>query len=138
MRFLPSLLQVEDRMTMAHGLESRVPLLDLELMEFLLALPVSIRMGGDNPKDLLRMAMAEELPRQVIEREDKMGFPVPFISWSRTSQDDHVQTLISSLQEREIPGLSVNSRERHSSESHIEARELWGGLVLESWLRSIE
>jgi len=138
LRFLPSLLQVEDRMTMAHGLESRVPLLDLELMEFLLALPVSIRMSGDNPKDLLRMAMAEELPRQVIEREDKKGFPVPFISWSRTSQDDHVQTLISSLKEREIPGLSVNSRERHSSESHIEARELWGGLVLESWLRSLE
>jgi asparagine synthase (glutamine-hydrolysing) len=138
LRFLPSLLQVEDRMTMAHGLESRVPFLDLELIEFLLALPFTIRMSGNNPKDLLRFAMADELPKEILAREDKMGFPVPFVAWGGEGQNHQAQALISSLQERQIPGILVNRLSPQSSESHIEARELWGGLILESWLRTLE
>ena len=137
-RFLPSLLQVEDRMTMAHGLESRVPLLDVELIEFVLALPYSVRMTGLNPKDLMRMSMVGELPQKVLDRKDKMGFPVPFVAWSKNGYNSHVWNLIQSLQEREIPGLTVSKAIYQSSESHIDARELWGGLLLASWFRSLE
>jgi len=137
-RFLPSLLQVEDRMTMAHGLESRVPLLDLELIEFVLALPYSVRMTGVNPKDLMRMSMEGELPQKVLDRRDKMGFPVPFLAWSKKGYKPQVQNLIQSLREREFPGLNISETNIQSSESHIDARELWGGLLLESWFRSIE
>jgi len=137
-RFLPSLLQVEDRMTMAHGLESRVPLLDLELLEFLLALPAEIRMSGGSPKDLLRSAMAGDLPSEILERKDKMGFPVPFVSWNKAGLPVYIRESLNNLSERAIPGVAINPKYQRSSESHIDARELWGGLLLESWLRSLD
>lgn len=137
-RFLPSLLQVEDRMTMAHGLESRVPLLDLELVEYLISLPVSIRMYGNLPKDLLRLAMKKYLPNSIIERRDKMGFPVPFIIWNKTDSSGHIRTLLDSLAGRAIPGVKVATHNAGGNGSHLDARELWGALLLESWLRSLE
>lgn len=137
-RFLPSLLQVEDRMTMAHGLESRVPLLDLELVEFLLSLPASVRLTGTTSKELLKSAMAGLLPKEVLNRRDKMGFPVPFMTWNKGGWLPKVSSLLDDLASREIPGVAINRDFQKDSESHINARELWGALVLESWLRSLD
>ena len=137
-RFLPSLLHVEDRMSMAHGLESRVPLLDLALVEFVLSLPMHLRMSGVNPKDILRNAMVDILPNKVIERKDKMGFPVPIISWLKKDKSGQVDDLLNSLAGRELPGVSINLKNITKFQTHIDARELWGGLLLESWLRSLE
>jgi len=137
-RFLPSLLQVEDRMTMAHGLESRVPLLDLELVEFLLSLPATIRMTGNSPKDLLRMAMSHDLPQGVLDRRDKMGFPVPFMAWSKAGLPKKARSLLDNLKTRQVPGVHINPSYQQSSQSNLDARELWGGLILESWLLSLD
>ena len=137
-RFLPSLLQVEDRMSMAHGLESRVPLLDLALVEFVLSLPLHLRMLGTNPKDILRNAMSDLLPAEVVKRKDKMGFPVPIISWLKRDKSGQVDDLLNSLAGRELPGVSINLKNVTKFETHLDARELWGGLLLESWLRSLE
>lgn len=137
-KFLPSLLQVEDRTTMAHGLESRVPLLDLELMEFLLSLPASIRLTGNSPKDLLRMVMSHDLPHEVINRRDKMGFPVPFMVWSKAGLPKKALSLLDNLKARQIPGLQINPRYQQTGHSPLDARELWGGLILESWLLSLD
>jgi len=137
-RFLPSLLHVEDRMSMAHGLETRVPLLDLALVEFVLSLPMHVRMSGVNPKDILRRAMVDLLPNKVIERKDKMGFPVPILSWLKKDKSCQVENLLNSLASRELPGVSINMKNYSSFQTQIGARELWGGLLLESWLRSLE
>ena len=51
---LPALLQVEDRMSMAHGLESRVPLLDHPLIEFLATVPADVKFKGGQMKHLLK------------------------------------------------------------------------------------
>ena len=137
-RFLPSLLHVEDRMSMAHGLESRVPLLDLALVEFVLSLPMHLRMSGVNPKDILRNAMADLLPIKVTERKDKMGFPVPIMSWLKKDKSGQVENLLNSLVSRELPGVSINMKNTSYFQTQIGVRELWGGLLLESWLRSLE
>jgi asparagine synthase (glutamine-hydrolysing) len=137
-RFLPSLLHVEDRMSMAHGLESRVPLLDLALVEFVLSLPLHLRMSGTNPKDILRNSMSDLLPAEVVKRKDKMGFPVPIISWLKRDKSGQVEDLLNSLAGRELPGVSINLQNITKFQTHIDARELWGGLLLESWLRSLE
>src|SRR5439155_3740304 len=73
---LPALLQVEDRMSMAHGLESRVPLLDHPLIEFLATVPADVKFEGGRMKHLLRRAYADVLPSAIADRRDKMGFPV--------------------------------------------------------------
>jgi asparagine synthase (glutamine-hydrolysing) len=137
-RFLPSLLHVEDRMSMAHGLESRVPLLDLALVEFVLSLPLHLRMSGTNPKDILRNSMSDLLPAEVVKRKDKMGFPVPIISWLKRDKSGQVDDLLNSLAGRKLPGVSINLKNITKFQTHIDARELWGGLLLESWLRSLE
>jgi len=79
---LPGLLQVEDRVGMAHSLENRVPLLDRRLLKVATRLSESARVGGDGTaKALLRGAAARFLPRLVRERRDKMGFPLPLGDW---------------------------------------------------------
>ena len=63
---LPALLQVEDRMSMAHGLESRVPLLDHPLIEFLATVPADVKFEGGCMKHLLKRACGHELPTAIF------------------------------------------------------------------------
>ena len=78
---LPALLHVEDRMSMAHGLESRVPLLDHPLVEFAATVPADVKFAGGETKHLLKRAFGGELPKPILNRRDKMGFPVPLKEW---------------------------------------------------------
>jgi asparagine synthase (glutamine-hydrolysing) len=95
-------------------------------------------MSGTNPKDILRNAMSDLLPAEVVKRKDKMGFPVPIISWLKRDKSGQVDDLLNSLADRELPGVSINLKNFIKFQTHVDARELWGGLLLESWLRSLE
>ena len=61
---LPALLHVEDRMSMAHGLESRVPLLDHKLVEFAATVPADIKFKGGNMKQLLKQFFQKIYPEK--------------------------------------------------------------------------
>jgi asparagine synthase (glutamine-hydrolysing) len=75
--YLPDDLMVKvDVASMAHGLETRSPLLDHVLLEWALGIPAEVRMAGGRTKALLKSAMAPYLPREVIHRK-KMGFGCP-------------------------------------------------------------
>ena len=78
---LPALLQVEDRMSMAHGLESRMPLLDHTIVEFAASIPADIKFEGGQMKHFIKSTFERDLPRVLTERRDKMGFPVPLKEW---------------------------------------------------------
>ena len=78
---LPALLHVEDRMSMAHGLESRVPFLDHPLVEFAATIPADIKFPGGKMKNLLKEVFKEKIPLKILHRRDKMGFPVPLKEW---------------------------------------------------------
>src|SRR6185312_5122962 len=78
---LPALLQVEDRVSMAHGLESRVPLLDHELVELAATMPADVKFKDGTMKHVLKTAMGPVLPASIASRRDKMGFPVPLHEW---------------------------------------------------------
>ncbi|OLZ60610.1 asparagine synthase (glutamine-hydrolyzing) [Streptomyces sp. IMTB 2501] len=73
-RFLPFLLDRKDRMSMAHGLEVRVPFCDHRLVEYLWNVPWEYKRTGGQEKGLLREAVADLLPAQVVRRP-KSGFP---------------------------------------------------------------
>ena len=79
--YLPGLLHVEDRTSMAWGLESRVPLLDVRLVEAAMRIPAALKMAGGEPKHILRRAVADLLPPSVAARRDKKGFPTPIAPW---------------------------------------------------------
>jgi asparagine synthase (glutamine-hydrolysing) len=79
--YLPALLQVEDRMSMAWSLESRVPLLDYRLVELAMRIPPHLKLRRLETKHILRQAVADLLPPSVAARRDKKGFPTPISPW---------------------------------------------------------
>ena len=72
---LPALLQVEDRMSMAHGLESRVPFLDHALVEFAATVPADIKFQGGHMKHLLKLAFNERPAEGDFAAARQDGFP---------------------------------------------------------------
>ncbi len=87
---LPALLQVEDRVSMAHGLESRVPLLDHPLVELAATIPADIKFKDGTMKHIFQKPHAF-LPAIILERQDKMGFPVPLNEWMQGPARDFVR-----------------------------------------------
>lgn len=80
---LAMLLHWEDRNSMAHSIEARVPFLDHPLVEFTLALGNDHKIVGGDTKRVLRRAMKDVLPETVRERRDKLGFATPEEIWFR-------------------------------------------------------
>jgi asparagine synthase (glutamine-hydrolysing) len=79
---LPALLRFEDRNSMAHSIEARVPLLDHRLVEYALALPTASKLRGAETKSVLRRALVGTLPDEVRTRRDKIGFRAePGVTW---------------------------------------------------------
>ncbi len=135
--FLPSLLHVEDRISMAHGLESRVPLLDTRFVEYTLGLPLNLRIGGSRPKDILRRVSESLLPQNVLDRQDKMGFPVPLQDWARKTSFEKIEETYEVLYSSD---LSIINKRNLVSPSQLVAgtgRELWGAITLGAWLKTL-
>jgi len=78
---LPRLLHYEDRTSMAFSLESRVPYLDHELVEFLFSLPHWFKIRGAETKYLLRQRVKNIVPPVILNRTDKTGFNTPVKQW---------------------------------------------------------
>lgn len=130
---LPALLQVEDRMSMAHGLESRVPLLDHPLIEFLATVPADVKFEGGQMKHLLKLAYRDQLPKAIAERRDKMGFPVPLKEWFAGELGDLVQDTFRSRNARTRPFMHAEAVLANMNNAHRYSRKLWGLLSLELW-----
>ncbi len=80
---LPRLLRLGDAISMAHGLESRLPFLDYRLVEYLFTLPFRLKMDAGVSKPLLRRAFKDEIPERILKRRDKIGFYAPLGKWLR-------------------------------------------------------
>jgi len=78
---LPMLLHYEDRNSMAHGIESRLPFLDWRLVELAVGLGARHKIVDGETKWLLRAAMENVLPPEIRHRQDKIGFATPEKSW---------------------------------------------------------
>jgi asparagine synthase (glutamine-hydrolysing) len=130
---LPALLQVEDRMSMAHGLESRVPFLDHDLVEFVATAPTEIKFEGGRMKQMLRRAFDDTLPQSIFDRRDKMGFPVPLKEWWAHDLKDYVHDLFGSAKARSRPYLRADNVLKSFAEAGQFSRKTWGLLSLELW-----
>ena len=91
-------LLVEDRMSMAHSLESRVPFLDNDLVDLAFSLPLSAKFGSDDAdvtvgKTVLRRAMRDRLPEAVF-RKDKQGFTMPTYRFAREELLPHARSIL--------------------------------------------
>ncbi len=131
---LPALLHVEDRMSMAHGLESRVPILDHPLVEFAATVPADSKFEGGELKHLLKTAFAGLLPASVMNRKDKMGFPVPLSQWMQGELREFVEDAFHGKNARHRPylrpGFDIGGL--IAGEGKF-TRKVWGLLCLELW-----
>ncbi|MBF0507786.1 MAG: asparagine synthase (glutamine-hydrolyzing) [Deltaproteobacteria bacterium] len=133
---LPALLQVEDRVSMAVSLESRVPLLDRRIVELMAAMPPALKFNGGAGKNIFKQAMADVLPRQVLHRQDKMGFPVPLKEWmTKGPVRDFVHDVLGSQSCRDRGLVQGPAVARLLDQESTFGRQLWGILCLELWHR---
>ena len=133
---LPTLLQVEDRVSMAVSLESRVPLLDPDVMDFVASVPPRIKWKDGEMKYLFRQAVKDWLPRSVFERQDKMGFPVPLHLWMKRETGDFIRDILFSPTCRARGIFDPDAIEELVSNEPPYGRGLWGLLQIELWHRN--
>jgi len=135
--YLPPLLQRQDRMSMAAGLEAREPFLDHVLVEWANALPASAKIPGGRRKHLLKEIAAPNLPADIIHRR-KVGFAMPIGEWLRrggalagrvanlTADGAFVRQFL----DRSALGRLITE---HDSRAADHTDILWSLLALESW-----
>ncbi len=78
---LPVLLRYEDKNSMSHSVESRVPFLDHRIVEFALNIPSAHKFTGGRAKRIMRQALSDVLPMEILNRRTKLGFGGNFSSW---------------------------------------------------------
>jgi asparagine synthase (glutamine-hydrolysing) len=130
---LPALLQVEDRMSMAHGLESRVPLLDHPLVEFAATVPADLKFKGGNMKHLLKQVFSEEIPAEILNRRDKMGFPVPLKEWFDGELKDFSLEILTNMAKNNRPFINSEVLLKNLGKEERFSRKTWGLISLELW-----
>ncbi|MBF0192609.1 MAG: asparagine synthase (glutamine-hydrolyzing) [Magnetococcales bacterium] len=134
---LPALLQVEDRVSMAVSLESRVPLLDTRLAALAARIPPRIKYKHGEMKAIFRGTARSLLPESILNRKDKMGFPVPLHEWWQSGilREFTLDTLLSErclgrgLFDRDALTATLNNKQFRFD------RQAWGVLSLEIWFR---
>ena len=135
---LPALLHVEDRTSMAVSLESRVPLLDWRLADFVGRVPPRLKFPHGRLKHLLRQSFRDVLPPTVYHRKDKMGFPVPLHQWAATPGPtaELLRDTLLSARCRERGLFEPVAVEQALQGSERFSRRLWGLLCLELWFQT--
>jgi asparagine synthase (glutamine-hydrolysing) len=112
---LPALLRYEDRNSMAHSIESRVPFLTRSLAEFVFSLPERFLIAADGTsKSVLRAALRGIVPDAVLDRRDKIGFQTPESNWLGELAG-WVSSVLGSETARAIPALRADAMQRQWS-----------------------
>jgi asparagine synthase (glutamine-hydrolysing) len=132
---LPALLQVEDRVSMAHGLESRVPLLDHELVELAATMPADVKFKDGTMKHVFKQATRSLVPDVIAHRKDKMGFPVPLHEWFAGPAREFVSDVFSSDAARDRAHFDNGKVLAGLEKENRFGRQTWGLLSLELWQR---
>jgi len=159
--FLHGLLVVEDKLSMAHGLETRVPLLDNEVVDFACRVPVTLKVDGldrleridenlprkkylyqekiKSGKKVLRKAMGHLLPPE-ITRARKQGFSAPDESWFRGRSAQHLRDVLldpsARLGEYLDPALVRESLDLHAGGRKNLRLLIWSLICFETWLHT--
>jgi asparagine synthase (glutamine-hydrolysing) len=134
---LPDDLMIKnDRMTMAHSLEARVPFTDLRLFEYLARLAGSWKLRRFTLKYLLKQAMKKDLPEEIL-RKKKIGLEMPYSKWFFNEFRELMLDCLAPARLRRIPFLNPPFVEKiiaeHLGKKRDRGRELWGLVNFSVW-----
>ncbi|WP_414578362.1 asparagine synthase (glutamine-hydrolyzing) [Anabaena sp. CCY 9402-a] len=134
---LPMLLRYEDRNSMAHSIESRVPFLTPNLVNFIFSLPEEFIIASDGTsKAIFREAMRGIVPDPILDRKDKIGFATPEQRWLQDLRP-WLEAVLNSDTANEIPALNIQ-KVREEFQSVVEGRSafdfrVWRWINLIRW-----
>jgi asparagine synthase (glutamine-hydrolysing) len=132
---LPALLQVEDRVSMAVSLESRVPLLDNRIADLTASIPPPIKFADGKTKHIFIEAIRDVIPDAIVNRKDKMGFPVPINEWLQGPLKGYIFDIFNSQAAKSRGLYNVDSLLEQIDKEGKFTRNLWGALNIELWHR---
>jgi asparagine synthase (glutamine-hydrolysing) len=136
--YLVELLMKQDQMSMAASIESRVPYLDHELVEYVMGLPAESKLRGWQTKFILREVLRDLVPAEILTRR-KMGFPVPIGRWLRGGFGGAAREFItgSRASDRKLfePDFVRRLADEHRSGRAEHGTRLWLLMNLEIWQR---
>ena len=132
---LPTLLQFEDRNSMAFSIESRVPFLDHRLVDFAFTLPDNLKVNSGETKRVLRSALSGIMPDAIVNRKDKKGFVTPGeVKWLRGPLSHLVDTKLENLdfldRSKLMPYVNAFKKGDNSKANFI-----WRLVVLDYWCK---
>jgi asparagine synthase (glutamine-hydrolysing) len=132
------LLSIVDRMSMAHSIESRPPLVDYKFVEYAASIPADLKLKGRNLKYILKKVAGRYLSDELINRK-KQGFGFPMAIWMRTDLKDFLKRLFAQSRFVEIGVFSQDYMFRILDE-HLSGKadhnfRLWILINLEFWYR---
>jgi asparagine synthase (glutamine-hydrolysing) len=138
--YLPGdILAKVDRMSMAHSIETRAPLLDHKLIEFVQQIPSNLKLHGFETKYILKQAVQDLVPQEIIQR-NKKGFSVPLRVWLKGELKELLQDTLGDQRTRERGLLNQRTVQtiikEHLRGRRDHARTLWALLTLELWHRA--
>lgn len=128
-----------DRMSMAHSLEVRSPLLDYRIIEFAATLPAHLKLSKNKGKIVLRQLAAKRLPRQILD-QPKTGFSIPAAQWLRNELRPMVEEALSrrnSITRQTLQAAKLKYLwQEHLSGHRDHSVFLWSILMLDLWERN--
>jgi asparagine synthase (glutamine-hydrolysing) len=135
---LNTLLRDSDAMSMAHGLEIRVPLIDHRLAQMVMNLPGNWKLDQNTPKPLLVSALAGALPKEIVTRK-KLGFTLPFEHWLKDELRPEMEKWLSGASAGPLGGVLEGTMIQRVWRDFLEGRTSWSRpwslYVLDSWCR---
>ena len=139
--YLPNdILTKSDRMSMAHGLEVRAPLLEVGLAEFALRLPAALKAGLYGPGKRVLRALSSRTYGIDVARSKKQGFSIPVHTWIRGPARELAVELLSPPSVARLGVLNTTAvsavLDDHLSGRRSYGFELWGLMVLVAWHRA--
>jgi asparagine synthase (glutamine-hydrolysing) len=125
---------------MAFSIETRLPFLDYQLVEYIFSLPPDQKIKDGVTKVVLRNAMKGTLPEEVRNRKDKMGFVTPEDIWFRTDLKERIEQILDSKEfaERDyfnIPKVKEAFIDHCDGKKNISST-IWRWVNLELWMRT--
>jgi asparagine synthase (glutamine-hydrolysing) len=134
---LPHYLRMEDRNSMAHGVEARLPFLDYRLVSLAFRVPAEDKMRGAWNKSLLRDGLRGRIPESVRTRPEKMGFPTSLHTWLTSALAEPLRDILTSQTTRERGIYNVAELLRPLQSHHRvepwDALRLFGVAQFELW-----
>lgn len=130
---MPALLHYEDRNSMAFSIESRVPFLDYKLVEYSFAIPNNQKIDKGTTKVILRSAFKSLLPEKILNRQDKMGFESPDVTWIHGIFKGYLDSLLDSEAAQDLDIFEIEELKKLIQSKSLSVTQLWSILGVITW-----